>query len=156
MALLFAMVTLKDVASLPLDSEPATSASELQRSTPIVSARDTIANSSSKSPLAVTFVDKLGQCNKSGSGGDPGKEDAQVRGYIVNTCQKVDPTAPIIQIHWNVGFNTLKIYQDANCTRKLMNYGRTKQGQGWGEDCYNLPTNAKMLSFKGVVKSMEE
>ena len=95
-------------------------------------------------------------CSVAGSGSKPARKDVEVRGYIVNTCQKVDSPTPAIQIRWNAGFNTFKIYQDANCTRKLMNYGRTKKGQGWGNDCYNLPTNAKVLSFKGVVKSMEE
>ncbi|KAG7008968.1 hypothetical protein G7Y79_00004g015520 [Physcia stellaris] len=140
--------TLKGVSSLPLDSNPTTSASELQNSTTILGARDTSPNPSDHPTLAVAYYDKCDGLPLALSG-----SDADVYNYVVNTCHQVDSNggATAMIIGWTAaGFNKITLYTDAYCTDRI---GDQQAQAGWGIACIPLPKSPKALSFKGTVVS---
>lgn len=142
--LLFVTITLKGVSSLPLDSDPATSASGLQNSSTILSPRDTSSNPSSHPALAVAYYDQCGGSALALSG-----NDADVYNYIVNTCQQVDSKGGAMIIGWTAaGFNKITLYKDAHCTDRI---GDQTAQPDWGVACIALPKSPKALSFKGTL-----
>ena len=154
--LFLVMTILKDVSSLPLDSDPATSTNELQNSTTIRSARDTSPYHTSHPRLAAEFFD---QCPDSSF--DPKhKQNADINDYILDSCQQVDPPGDTMRVHWDAGFNTITLYKDKNCTEKMDYWYRSKEGEGSGETClvvhfWNPKSRhtKKMLSFRGTVET---
>lgn len=156
-ALLCVGMILKRVSTLPTDASPLTSTATLtMRDTQVQPTGGLVGCGYAGGcivdppllPEAVDFVDHCkydvsGHILKSQSMG------GRVVGYIVGTCQTVDPGSSLMSINWkDPGFGNLTFYKDQKCKDEMA--ATTRPRYGWHDgSCFDLSKLPKMLSFKG-------
>ena len=104
-------------------------------------------------PVTVDFV---AHCPYDSSGYDTHAAEAdtasmggRVEGYIVGTCQEVDPGSSLMSINWkDGGFGNMTFYKDKHCKDEMAATVRPKWGWHNG-NCFDFSKLPKLLSFKG-------
>ena len=100
-------------------------------------------------PVTVDFV---GHCPYTSSGSNMQEAPSlggRVEGYIVGTCQEVDPGGTLMSINWkDGGFGNMTFYKDKNCKDEMAATVRPRWGWHDGS-CFDFSKLPKLLSFKG-------